>query len=69
MKTKQKRLVAQDGFMTIPEVMAFYSVSRPTVYKLMGKGRLPFTVIGCQRRIPRSAVIKLAEERMELATP
>jgi len=52
-----------DGLMTTAEVCAFLKIGRTKAYELMARGELPSTMIGCQRRIPRRAVIDLAARR------
>jgi excisionase family DNA binding protein len=56
--------IVAGGLMTISEAAAFLSVSRSTVYVLMDNGSLPFTKIGGVRRVPRQALIKLAEKNL-----
>jgi excisionase family DNA binding protein len=43
-------------------VAAFLALSRSKVYELMDAGILPSRKIGRSRRIPRSAVIELANK-------
>lgn len=51
---------ATGEFLTVRQVAAELQVSIGMVYKLMGDGRLGFTQIGRCRRIPKSAVLRLA---------
>ena len=56
--------VLSQGLMTINQVSQFLGVSRPSVYELMARGALPYTIIGHNRRIPRKAVMDLAADRL-----
>lgn len=55
------RQLVEDGLLSIDEAMAFLSVSRSTLYELMDKGMLPWSKIGRSRRIPRRALVQLAQ--------
>jgi excisionase family DNA binding protein len=50
-----------DGLVSVPEACGFLSVSRATVYQLMADGRLAYCKVGHCRRIPRRALVELAE--------
>jgi excisionase family DNA binding protein len=60
MATKSESLV-EDGLLSIEDAMAFLSISRSTLYELMEKGLLPWSKIGRSRRIPRRALVNLAQ--------
>jgi excisionase family DNA binding protein len=60
MSSTNEQLV-EDGLVPIHEAMAFLSVGRSTIYELMDKGMLPYAKIGRSRRIPRRALVKLAQ--------
>lgn len=49
-----------DGLMTVKQAAEFLSLSRSTVYGLMERGDLAYVKIGQSRRIPKKAVIDLA---------
>ncbi len=52
-----------EGLMTVNEACAFVRLSRPTLYRRMDDGFLPFDKIGKKcRRIPRVALRIFAEE-------
>ncbi len=53
--------LVQDGLVSIGEAAEFLAVSRSTLYELMDQGRLPYAKIGRSRRIPRRALIDLAQ--------
>jgi excisionase family DNA binding protein len=54
----------EDGFVKVMEAAKYLSVSRSTIYELMGSGALPYAKIGRSRRIPRRALIELAEKSL-----
>ena len=60
MSTVNEQLV-EGGLVSIEEAMAFLSVGRSTLYELMDQGLLPWAKIGRSRRIPRNALIQLAQ--------
>ena len=49
----------REGAMSINEAAAFLSLSRRTVYDLLGSGQLPSTKVRGRRLIPRAALINL----------
>lgn len=49
-----------DGLLTVKEAIAFISLSRSTLHKLMENGQLGYVKIGKARRIPRKALLELA---------
>lgn len=57
----QLKHLVEDGLLSIDEAMAFLSISRSTLYELMDKGLLPWSKIGRSRRIPRRALVSLAQ--------
>lgn len=60
MDTANEQLV-EGGLVSIEDAMAFLSVGRSTLYELMDKGLLPWSKIGRSRRIPRRALVRLAQ--------
>lgn len=64
MTTANEQLV-EGGLVPIDEAMAFLSVGRSTVYELMDKGLLPYAKIGRSRRIPRRALVNLAQAMLK----
>lgn len=52
------------GLMDVREVCAFLSLSRRTVWRLMGEGKLPYVRLMSARRIPRNAVVQFAAENL-----
>lgn len=53
--------VLNEGLATITDAMRFLSVSRAALYALMARGELPYCKLGRSRRIPRRALVALAE--------
>jgi excisionase family DNA binding protein len=53
--------VVADGLVTVGEAARFLGIGRSKLYSLMDSGRLPFVKLDTARRIPRTALIKLAE--------
>lgn len=60
---KSKNLV-EEGLLTVPEAAEFLRTSRANLYALCASGYLPYCKIGRSRRIPRRAVIELAERSL-----
>jgi excisionase family DNA binding protein len=56
--------VLDAGFMSVPECADFLRVSRSKIYLMMGQGKLPFAKFGKSRRVPRRALMQLAQECM-----
>ena len=48
--------LAADGFLSVAAAAKFLSISRTTLYQLMGSQELPYALIGRNRRIPRVAL-------------
>ncbi|MGL4554872.1 MAG: helix-turn-helix domain-containing protein [Gemmataceae bacterium] len=53
-----------DGLVPLGDAMAFLSISRSTLYELMEKGVLPYAKIGRSRRIPKRALVELAQRTL-----
>jgi excisionase family DNA binding protein len=62
--TREPESVVTDGLVSIPEACRFLSLSRASLYALMGRRALPFCKIGGSRRIPRKALVELAEQSL-----
>jgi excisionase family DNA binding protein len=45
-----------NALLTVNEVASRLNVTRATVYNLMNKGEIPYTVVGQRRRIEESAI-------------
>jgi excisionase family DNA binding protein len=58
---KLTRSVAEDGLLTISEAAAFLGVRLSNLYTIMEQGDLAFCKIGGAWRVPRRAVVALAE--------
>jgi excisionase family DNA binding protein len=58
-----ERLVA-GGLLTIGDACRFLSLGRASLYKLMCSGDLPFVKIGGARRIPKQALVELAQRHL-----
>ncbi|TWT57201.1 Helix-turn-helix domain protein [Thalassoglobus neptunius] len=61
METRTK----QTGLATVTEAGAYLSVSRATVYTWIRDRTLPVVMVGTHKRIPWTAVYKLAGETIE----
>jgi excisionase family DNA binding protein len=53
--------VVDQGLLTVAQAAGFLGIGRSKLYGLMDSGRLQYAKIGSARRIPRAAVVKLAE--------
>ena len=53
--------LVEDGLVSLEDAMAFLAIGRSTLYELMDQGKLPWAKIGRSRRIPRRALIQLAQ--------
>jgi excisionase family DNA binding protein len=53
-----------DGLVSVAEACKFLGLSRATLYVLMDKGDLQYCKIGGARRVPRKALIALAERNL-----
>jgi excisionase family DNA binding protein len=60
--TEQEQTLVADGFMTVPEALAYLRIGRSKLYDMMSdeKLMLPYTKVGRCRRIPRRALMELA---------
>ena len=63
--TESERSLVQDGFCSISELGEYLGVSRPSVYKLLNEGTLPYTRVLGRRRIPRHAVYQMVAKRLK----
>ena len=48
-----------DGAMTVKQAVAFTGLGKTSVYQLMERGDLAYTVVGSRRLIPRKALVAL----------
>jgi excisionase family DNA binding protein len=53
-----------EGLVSVAEACAFLGVSRSTCYVLMDDGELPYCKIRGARRVPRKALVALAEKSL-----
>jgi excisionase family DNA binding protein len=53
--------LAEDGFIPVIEAARFLGLSRAKVYQMMDSGELRYAKFGRSRRIPRRALMELAE--------
>lgn len=60
-REKTKIAVVEDGLETVEGAKNFLKISRTSVYGLMESGDLPYVKIGKRRRIPRRALLDLAQ--------
>jgi excisionase family DNA binding protein len=60
--TEQQETLVADGFVTVPEALAYLRIGRSKLYDLMSDEKMvvPYTKIGRCRRIPRRALMELA---------
>jgi excisionase family DNA binding protein len=56
--------VVADGLVSVAEACEFLGVSRSSLYVLMDKGSLKYCKIGGARRVPRRALVELAERSL-----
>jgi excisionase family DNA binding protein len=56
--------VGDGGLLTVAEAVAFLRIGRTTLYGMLSRGDLPSARIGRARRIPRRAVIELANRAL-----
>jgi len=64
-----RKVLVQDGLMTIREAVAFLRLGRSTLYGLMERGDLPYACIGARRLIPRRALVDLAASHLRGTLP
>ena len=57
----KKPSVVADGLMRVGESARFLGIGRSKLYGLMDSGRLQYVKIDTARRIPKAALVKLAE--------
>lgn len=50
-----------EGLLSIREAMSFLRIGRSTLYELMEQGLIPWSKIGRSRRIPKRALVRLAQ--------
>jgi excisionase family DNA binding protein len=60
----EKVPITADGLMSVREAAEFLQVCVATVYNLCERGDLPYCKIASARRIPRRALIELAERNL-----
>jgi excisionase family DNA binding protein len=56
--------IVADGLMTVTEAADFLRVARTRIYELMASGDLCYVKLGKSRRIPRRALVRLAERHL-----
>ena len=61
--------LVDDGLMTIRQAGEWLQLSRSRLYELMDDGSLPSVRIGRSRRIPRIALVNLAERGLHGGVP
>jgi len=64
MTDTDKKGVLEDGLLRIKEASAFSGWSVAFIYKLMRQDELVYVKVGRSRRIPRRALIELAEKHL-----
>ena len=57
MTTAEAETMVEQGMVSIPDAMAFLSVSRSHLYQLMDQRVIPWAKIGRSRRIPRAFLV------------
>lgn len=58
-----------DGAMDTVQAREFLSLSESELYKLMGRGELPYRHYGVKRLLPRRALVRWLESRPQGRTP
>lgn len=53
-----------NGLVTISDASVFLRLSKATIYQLMETGRLQYAKIGRSRRIPKKAILNLAQDSL-----
>jgi excisionase family DNA binding protein len=61
---QDKSTLFADGMLTVPEAATFLSLSRSQVYAIMEAGHLCYVKLGRSRRIPKRALIDLAQANL-----
>jgi excisionase family DNA binding protein len=56
--------ITDDGLETVEWAKGFLRVSRSFLYGLMDAGQLPYVKLGRSRRVPRRAVMDLAQQHL-----
>ena len=52
----------QTGLARVAEACAYLKISRTKMYEMLRNGDLPYTMVGCHKRIPWTAIYKFAGE-------
>lgn len=60
-----KEDLVEDGLVSLNDAMAFLSIGRSTLYELFDKGLLPYAKIGRSRRVPKRALVQLAQATLK----
>ncbi len=66
MSDDAKRELVDDGLFTVRQAADFLRVGRTKIYGLINSGDLPRCKIGKCVRVPRAAVVQLAERSLTL---
>lgn len=53
-----------DGLLTVPEASKFLGLSKSKLYEMMDAGELRYAKFGKSRRIPKRALIDLAQANL-----
>jgi excisionase family DNA binding protein len=61
---KENAELLSEGLVSVTYAREYLGVCRATIYVLMDKGELAYTKIGGSRRIPRKALVALAEKNL-----
>lgn len=56
-----------EGLLSVTQAAHYMGITRPTVYRLMEAGELPFTRVGRCRRIPKRSIINYLQRNMRPA--
>ena len=54
----------EEGLLSVQEASKYLSISKSKLYSLMDAGELPYVKIGKARRIPKRALIGLAQSNL-----
>lgn len=61
----QPQGLTSEGLCSVRDAASFLGLSRSTIYSLMEQGHLAFVKLGRSRRIPRRALVALAEANLQ----
>lgn len=60
--------ILSEGLMSVADACEFLAIGRSTLWRLMNAGKIAYTNIGHSRRLPRRAVMALAQGSLHIPT-